>query len=43
MAMREAFPLKRQDSIQELIDASRYKLDCTEELIDYKSLFKEVS
>nr|XP_047924880.1 translin-associated factor X-interacting protein 1 isoform X4 [Anser cygnoides] len=41
MAMREAFPLKRQDSIQELIDASRYKLDCTEELIDYKSLFKE--
>ncbi|XP_040427277.1 translin-associated factor X-interacting protein 1 isoform X3 [Cygnus olor] len=41
MAMREAFPLKRQDSIQELIDASRYKLDCTEELIDYKSLFEE--
>uniref|UniRef100_A0A8B9BMQ9 Translin-associated factor X-interacting protein 1 N-terminal domain-containing protein n=1 Tax=Anser brachyrhynchus TaxID=132585 RepID=A0A8B9BMQ9_9AVES len=36
-----SFPLKRQDSIQELIDASRYKLDCTEELIDYKSLFKE--
>nr|XP_047924881.1 translin-associated factor X-interacting protein 1 isoform X5 [Anser cygnoides] len=25
MAMREAFPLKRQDSIQELIDASRMK------------------
>ncbi|NXK51168.1 TXIP1 protein, partial [Chauna torquata] len=41
MAMREAFPLKRKDSIQELVNASRYKLDSTEDLIDYRSLFKE--
>nr|XP_038041573.1 translin-associated factor X-interacting protein 1 isoform X2 [Anas platyrhynchos] len=41
MALREAFPLKRRGSIQELIDASRYQLDSTEDLIDYKSLFKE--
>ncbi|XP_035754749.1 translin-associated factor X-interacting protein 1 isoform X5 [Egretta garzetta] len=40
-AVREAFPLKRKESIQELVDASRYKLDSTEDLIDYKSLFKE--
>ncbi|NXJ54025.1 TXIP1 protein, partial [Spizaetus tyrannus] len=41
MALREAFPLKRKESIQELVDASRYKLDSTEDLIDYISLFKE--
>ncbi|NXX53630.1 TXIP1 protein, partial [Scopus umbretta] len=41
MAVREAFPLKRKESIQELVDASRYKLDSTEDLIDYISLFKE--
>ncbi|NXW19312.1 TXIP1 protein, partial [Circaetus pectoralis] len=41
MALREAFPLKRKESIQELVDASRYKLDSTEGLIDYISLFKE--
>ncbi|NXE83300.1 TXIP1 protein, partial [Cochlearius cochlearius] len=40
-ANREAFPLKRKESIQELVDASRYKLDSTEDLIDYMSLFKE--
>ncbi|NXI59556.1 TXIP1 protein, partial [Chloroceryle aenea] len=40
-AVREAFPLKRRESIQELVDASRYKLDSTEDLIDYASLFKE--
>uniref|UniRef100_A0A8C0EPJ4 Translin-associated factor X-interacting protein 1 N-terminal domain-containing protein n=1 Tax=Bubo bubo TaxID=30461 RepID=A0A8C0EPJ4_BUBBB len=40
-ALREAFPLKRQESIQELVDASRYQLDSTEDLIDYISLFKE--
>ncbi|KFQ89093.1 Translin-associated factor X-interacting protein 1, partial [Phoenicopterus ruber ruber] len=40
-AVREAFPLKRSESIQELVDASRYKLDSTEDLIDYMSLFKE--
>ncbi|KFW05388.1 Translin-associated factor X-interacting protein 1, partial [Fulmarus glacialis] len=40
-AVREAFPLKRKESIQELVDASRYKLDSTEDLIDYISLFKE--
>ncbi|NXW04811.1 TXIP1 protein, partial [Fregetta grallaria] len=40
-AVREAFPLKRKESIQELVDASRYKLDSTEDLIDYVSLFKE--
>uniref|UniRef100_A0A8D0EW41 Translin-associated factor X-interacting protein 1 N-terminal domain-containing protein n=1 Tax=Strix occidentalis caurina TaxID=311401 RepID=A0A8D0EW41_STROC len=36
-----SFPLKRQESIQELVDASRYQLDSTEDLIDYISLFKE--
>ncbi|NXT87306.1 TXIP1 protein, partial [Anhinga rufa] len=41
MAVREAFPLKRKESIQELVDASRYKLDGAEDLIDYVSLFKE--
>ncbi|KAM6250790.1 translin-associated factor X-interacting protein 1 [Spheniscus humboldti] len=40
-AVREAFPLKRKESIQELVDASRCKLDGTEDLIDYISLFKE--
>ncbi|NXQ96724.1 TXIP1 protein, partial [Sagittarius serpentarius] len=40
-ALREAFPLKREESIQELVDASRYKLDSAEDLIDYVSLFKE--
>ncbi|NXT35245.1 TXIP1 protein, partial [Pelecanoides urinatrix] len=37
----DSFPLKRKESIQELVDASRYKLDSTEDLIDYISLFKE--
>ncbi|NXC72344.1 TXIP1 protein, partial [Anhinga anhinga] len=41
VAVREAFPLKRKESIQELVDASRYKLDGAEDLIDYVSLFKE--
>lgn len=41
--MREAFPLKKKESVQELLDASRSKLDSTEDLIDYMSLFKEVS
>uniref|UniRef100_A0A8C0AQ12 Translin-associated factor X-interacting protein 1 N-terminal domain-containing protein n=1 Tax=Buteo japonicus TaxID=224669 RepID=A0A8C0AQ12_9AVES len=36
-----SFPLKRKESIQELLHASRYKLDSTEDLIDYISLFKE--
>ncbi|NXW56402.1 TXIP1 protein, partial [Eurystomus gularis] len=40
-ALREAFPLKRRESIQELVDASRYKLDSTEDLINYVSLFEE--
>ncbi|KAM6380745.1 translin-associated factor X-interacting protein 1 [Pluvialis apricaria] len=40
-AVREAFPLKRNESIQELVDASRYELDSTEDLINYVSLFKE--
>ncbi|XP_009892786.1 PREDICTED: translin-associated factor X-interacting protein 1 [Charadrius vociferus] len=40
-AVREAFPLKRNTSIQELVDASRYELDSTEDLINYVSLFKE--
>ncbi|KFM02692.1 Translin-associated factor X-interacting protein 1, partial [Aptenodytes forsteri] len=40
-AVREAFPLKRKESIQELVDASGCKLDSTEDLIDYMSLFKE--
>ncbi|XP_054054522.1 translin-associated factor X-interacting protein 1 isoform X2 [Rissa tridactyla] len=40
-AVREAFPLKRKESIQELVDASRYRLDGTEDLINYISLFKE--
>ncbi|NXO58275.1 TXIP1 protein, partial [Aramus guarauna] len=37
----DPFPLKRKESIQELVDASRYRLDSTEDLIDYVSLFKE--
>ncbi|KAM9227981.1 LOW QUALITY PROTEIN: translin-associated factor X-interacting protein 1 [Leptosomus discolor] len=41
MAVREAFPLKRKESIQELVDASRYKLDSTEDLIVYVSLFNK--
>ncbi|NXA41622.1 TXIP1 protein, partial [Eudromia elegans] len=41
MALREAFPLKRIDSIQELLDASRYKLDSAEDLINYRALFDE--
>ncbi|KFQ68072.1 Translin-associated factor X-interacting protein 1, partial [Phaethon lepturus] len=41
MAVREAFPLKRKESIQELVDASRYNMDSTEDLVDYISLFKE--
>ncbi|KFQ52163.1 Translin-associated factor X-interacting protein 1, partial [Pelecanus crispus] len=41
MALREAFPLKRKESVEELVDASRYKLDSTEDLINYISLFKE--
>ncbi|NXT54186.1 TXIP1 protein, partial [Pluvianellus socialis] len=36
-----SFPLKRRESIQELVDASRYELDSTEDLINYMSLFKE--
>ncbi|NXL64731.1 TXIP1 protein, partial [Chordeiles acutipennis] len=40
-AVREAFPLKREESIQELLDASRCRLENTEDLIDYTSLFKE--
>ncbi|KAK2545769.1 Tsnaxip1 [Columba livia] len=40
-AVREAFPLKKKESVQELLDASRSKLDSTEDLIDYMSLFKE--
>ncbi|NXS54270.1 TXIP1 protein, partial [Brachypteracias leptosomus] len=40
-ALRAAFPLKRTESIQELVDASRYKLDSTEDLINYVSLFNE--
>ncbi|NXJ83875.1 TXIP1 protein, partial [Trogon melanurus] len=41
VAMREAFPLKRKESIQELVDASRYKLDDADSLINYMSLFEE--
>ncbi|XP_052542117.1 translin-associated factor X-interacting protein 1 [Tympanuchus pallidicinctus] len=41
MALREAFPLKRRDAIQELVDASRFNLDSDEDLIDYTSLFEE--
>ncbi|XP_067158947.1 translin-associated factor X-interacting protein 1 [Apteryx mantelli] len=41
MALREVFPLKKNDSIQELVDASRYKLDSAEDLISYRSLFNE--
>uniref|UniRef100_A0A8C3L2X1 Translin-associated factor X-interacting protein 1 N-terminal domain-containing protein n=1 Tax=Chrysolophus pictus TaxID=9089 RepID=A0A8C3L2X1_CHRPC len=37
----KAFPLKRRDAIQELVDASRFNLDSDEDLIDYTSLFKE--
>ncbi|KAM9509935.1 LOW QUALITY PROTEIN: translin-associated factor X-interacting protein 1 [Guaruba guarouba] len=40
-ALREAFPLKRKESIQELVDASRCKLDSNEDHIDYISLFEE--
>ncbi|NXV51520.1 TXIP1 protein, partial [Uria aalge] len=40
-SVREAFPLKRKESIQELVDASRCGLDSTEDLINYISLFKE--
>ncbi|XP_010209305.1 PREDICTED: translin-associated factor X-interacting protein 1 [Tinamus guttatus] len=41
MALREAFPLKRNDSIQDLVDAGRYKLDSAEDLINYRALFSE--
>ncbi|XP_053905408.1 translin-associated factor X-interacting protein 1 isoform X1 [Malaclemys terrapin pileata] len=41
LALRAAFPLKSSDQIQELIDASRYKTESTEDLIDYRSLFME--
>ncbi|XP_015729159.1 translin-associated factor X-interacting protein 1 [Coturnix japonica] len=41
MALIEAFPLKRRDAIQELVDASRFSLDSDDDLIDYRSLFKE--
>ncbi|OXB76062.1 UNVERIFIED_CONTAM: hypothetical protein H355_000161 [Colinus virginianus] len=41
MALREAFPLKRRDAIQELVNASRFSLDSTDDLIDYRALFKE--
>ncbi|KAM8982892.1 LOW QUALITY PROTEIN: translin-associated factor X-interacting protein 1 [Ara ararauna] len=40
-ALREAFPLKRKESIQELVDASRCKLDSNEDHIDYISVFEE--
>jgi len=43
MALREAFPLKRRDAIQELVDASMFSLDSDDDFIDYISLFKEVS
>ncbi|NXS96951.1 TXIP1 protein, partial [Jacana jacana] len=36
-----SFPLKRKESIQELVDASRYKLDSTEDPINYMPLFEE--
>uniref|UniRef100_A0A8C8RF30 Translin associated factor X interacting protein 1 n=1 Tax=Pelusios castaneus TaxID=367368 RepID=A0A8C8RF30_9SAUR len=41
MALGAAFPLKTSDQIQELIDASRYKAESTEDRIDYRSLFAE--
>ncbi|XP_040536811.1 translin-associated factor X-interacting protein 1 isoform X3 [Gallus gallus] len=41
MALREAFPLKRRDAIQELVDASTFSLDSDDDFIDYISLFKE--
>ncbi|XP_040501923.1 translin-associated factor X-interacting protein 1 isoform X3 [Gallus gallus] len=41
MALREAFPLKRRDAIQELVDASMFSLDSDDDFIDYISLFKE--
>uniref|UniRef100_A0A8C0G8K1 Translin-associated factor X-interacting protein 1 N-terminal domain-containing protein n=1 Tax=Chelonoidis abingdonii TaxID=106734 RepID=A0A8C0G8K1_CHEAB len=41
LALRAAFPLKSSDQIQELIDASRYRAESPEELIDYRSLFME--
>ncbi|XP_014802785.1 PREDICTED: translin-associated factor X-interacting protein 1 isoform X1 [Calidris pugnax] len=40
-ALGETFPLKRKESIQELVDASRCKLDSTEDTINYISLFEE--
>ncbi|XP_021263690.1 translin-associated factor X-interacting protein 1 isoform X2 [Numida meleagris] len=40
-ALREAFPLKQRDAIQELVDASRFNPDSADDLIDYRSLFKE--
>ncbi|KAM6324662.1 LOW QUALITY PROTEIN: translin-associated factor X-interacting protein 1-like [Podargus strigoides] len=35
--VRVACPLKRKEPMQELVDASRYKLDSTEGIIDYVS------
>ncbi|NXU51486.1 TXIP1 protein, partial [Turnix velox] len=40
-SLREAFPLKKAESIQDLVDVSRYKLDSTEDLINYLLLFEE--
>ncbi|XP_067409207.1 translin-associated factor X-interacting protein 1 [Emydura macquarii macquarii] len=40
-ALKAAFPLKTSDQIQELKDASRCKVESTEDLIDYRSLFAE--
>uniref|UniRef100_A0A8C6Z5K8 Translin associated factor X interacting protein 1 n=1 Tax=Nothoprocta perdicaria TaxID=30464 RepID=A0A8C6Z5K8_NOTPE len=40
-ALREAFPLKRNESIQDLVDASRHRLDSAEDLINYRALFDE--
>ncbi|NWX91533.1 TXIP1 protein, partial [Nothoprocta pentlandii] len=37
----EAFPLKRNESIQDLVDASRHRLDSAEDLINYRALFDE--
>ncbi|KAM4638767.1 LOW QUALITY PROTEIN: translin-associated factor X-interacting protein 1 [Amazona ochrocephala] len=39
--LREAFPLKRKESIKELVDASRCKLESNEDHTDYISLFRE--
>ncbi|NXD17811.1 TXIP1 protein, partial [Nothocercus nigrocapillus] len=36
-----SFPLKTNDSIQELVDAGTYKLDNAEDLINYRALFSE--